>query len=101
MSWSRGYRARVYDTAQWKRTRERILKRDSYLCRCRYCKASDMLEVTTEVYRITPRAKGGSDHDHNLQAINADCHKRKTLEDQGGRPRPYVRIGIDGWPVEL
>ncbi len=90
---SRGY------GAAWERTRKRILERDNYLCQCRHCKAEGRTTVATDVDHVVPRARGGSDHDANLQAINGDCHKRKSIEDQGGKPKLKVRIGIDGFPV--
>ena len=37
------------------------------------------------------------DSPDNLQAINKDCHQRKTREELGGTPKP--RIGMDGYPV--
>lgn len=88
---SRGY------GAEWDKKRIRILERDHYLCQCRHCKAAGRVSPASEVDHITPKAKGGSDDDSNLQAINSDCHKRKNLEDQGVKPK--VRIGADGWPV--
>ena len=54
----------------------------------------------SHVDHIMPKEKGGSDDDSNLQAINAECHKRKTIEDNGGTYKDRVRIGIDGFPVD-
>lgn len=53
--------------------------------------------MATEVDHITPKAKGGTDDADNLQAINAECHKRKTAEDEGRSHR--AQTGLDGWPV--
>jgi 5-methylcytosine-specific restriction protein A len=99
MTWNhvKSTTARGYGAA-WQRTRERILKRDGYLCQCSECKRCNRVRVADEVDHIVPKAKGGSDDDDNLRAINASCHKRKTMLENGGRPRP--RIGLDGYPVE-
>jgi 5-methylcytosine-specific restriction protein A len=35
----------------------------------------------TEVDHITPKAKGGTDDDDNLQAICADHHREKTARE--------------------
>jgi 5-methylcytosine-specific restriction endonuclease McrA len=98
---SRGY------GAEWQHKRKRVLERDGYLCQCRHCKASDRTSLATEVDHVVSRvnaAKAGwsterTEHEDNLQAINADCHARKTLEEQGCKVR--LRIGLDGFPVEL
>lgn len=96
---SRGY------GAAWERKRKRILERDGYLCQCKYCKAEDKVTPANEVDHAIPKAKARKlgwtddqiDADDNLRAINHDCHKRKTLEDEGTKPKQ--RIGLDGWPV--
>ena len=90
---SRGY------GREWEKTRKRILERDNYLCQCRHCKADGRTTVATEVDHIKPKAKGGTDDDSNLQAINDLCHKRKTVEDQGATRREKVRFDNRGWPI--
>ena len=54
------------------------------------------------VDHITPKAKGGTDDDDNLQSLCTACHDAKTLADnadvRGYQPRRV--IGADGWPVE-
>jgi 5-methylcytosine-specific restriction protein A len=50
------------------------------------------------VDHITPKAKGGTDDLHNLQAICRACHLDKTLRDNGRRVKR--RIGVDGWPIQ-
>ena len=57
------------------------------------------VQLATEVDHVMPKSKGGTDADSNLQSINRDCHKRKTIEEQGGIVRPVVRIGLDGYPI--
>jgi 5-methylcytosine-specific restriction protein A len=88
---SRGY------GAAWDRKRKRILERDCYLCQCSYCKAEGRITPASEVDHVKPKAKGGTDDDGNLQAINRDCHKRKTLEETGKQRRP--KFSAAGRPV--
>lgn len=60
----------------WRRKRERILKRDQYLCQS--CKKQDRLTLATQVDHVVPQFEGGSDEDENLQGICDDCHEAKT-----------------------
>jgi len=83
--------------AEWQRLRDQIMARDGGICRCKHCKASGIVLPAHEVDHITPKAHGGTDDPANLQAINRDCHKRKTAEDEGKRYRPAT--GLDGWPL--
>ena len=89
---------RGYDH-QWVKTRARILTRDMHLCQP--CKATGRITPAREVDHITPKAKGGTDDDDNLQAICTDCHKDKTAreaeEAQGRKRKPT--FGVDGWPI--
>lgn len=86
----------------WDKLRKRILLRDNGLCQCRYCQGGKIkLTLASEVDHITPKSKGGTDEENNLQAISSDCHKRKTIEDNGGTFKAKVRIGLDGWPVDV
>jgi 5-methylcytosine-specific restriction enzyme A len=85
--------------ASWVKIRARILTRDHYLCQP--CLAKNRPTPATEVDHVTPKAKGGTDDDDNLQAICHDCHKAKTeveaAEAQGRKVRR--KIGPDGWPA--
>jgi 5-methylcytosine-specific restriction protein A len=56
--------------------------------------------LATEVDHIIPKAKGGTDDPSNLAAINAGCHRRKTLRDRGAEPKAKRTTGADGWPIE-
>lgn len=107
-SWSDGDRAsrheRGYGTA-WDKLRLQILQRDCYICRCSECQPAGKtfptrIRPATEVDHVIPKAKGGTDDPGNLAAINADCHRRKTLRDRGAQPKPKPRIAPDGWPIE-
>lgn len=83
--------------SEWRKLRDQVMRRDAGICQCRHCKASGAIKAANEVDHITPKAHGGTDDPSNLQAINRDCHKRKTVEDEGKQWRPDT--GIDGWPV--
>ena len=84
---------------EWERLRLRILERDCYLCQCTYCKAEGRTTLATQVDHIKPKADGGTDDPLNLQAIAADCHKRKTMEERGAEPKVRPTIGLDGFPI--
>ena len=98
---SRGY------GAEWDKTRKRILARDERRCRCAHCVADGRILPASEVDHIVPKAKALAlgwtasqiEADTNLQAINADCHRRKTAEENGREYRPSVRVGVDGFPT--
>lgn len=94
----RSAHARGYGAA-WQRLRLQVLKRDGYRCQCSDCKRSGRVRLAHAVDHIVPKAKGGTDELGNLQAINNECHRAKTIADAGGTVRPKVRIGIDGWPT--
>lgn len=72
---------RGYGTA-WDKLRLTILKRDNYLCQCKYCKAEGRVSVAHHVDHVIPKEQGGTDDPSNLQAINKDCHERKTQEEK-------------------
>jgi 5-methylcytosine-specific restriction protein A len=107
MAWSNESRHKRGYGSAWDKTRKRILARDCSLCQCPHCKASGAIRIATEVDHIISKAKAKEmkwtderiDADSNLQAINSDCHKRKTQEEQGRKLRPKARISADGWPV--
>lgn len=61
---------------QWQKLRELILKRDSGLCQP--CLSNGRVTVATHVDHKTPKARGGTDGEENLQAICVTCHKGKT-----------------------
>lgn len=93
---------------EWDRLRKRILERDCGLCQCKHCTAAGRVTLASEVDHIVSKAKAKAlkwtdaqiDDESNLQAINSECHKRKTKEEQGKTARPRVMIGLDGFPIE-
>lgn len=102
MTWHKTSRhARGYGT-EWVKARDRILKRDAYMCQP--CLTAGRPTPATQVDHIIPKAKGGTDDPDNLQAICTDCHDaksaREAAEAQGRAYRPKVTIGLDGWPTE-
>lgn len=72
---------RGYGT-KWTKLREQVLRRDRYLCQCEECKRYKFIKPATEVDHITAKAHGGTDELSNLQAINKECHKRKTARER-------------------
>ena len=91
---------------EWDRLRLQILERDEKTCQCQECKKSGIVRVAHEVDHIISKAiwrkrhgnEDGVNDPSNLQAINRDCHKRKTQIEQGRKPKPT--IGLDGWPTQ-
>ncbi|WP_155873878.1 HNH endonuclease [Achromobacter xylosoxidans] len=78
--------------SDWGRLRVLILKRDRYLCQCGECQRTGRVLPATEVDHRIPKAEGGTDEPHNLCAINAECHKRKTAKESG-----RARAGAKRW----
>lgn len=82
---------------QWRKLRAVILARDMHLCQCDKCAQRSVPLVATDVDHILPKAQGGTDDEQNLRALNRECHKRITLEQQGKTWR--TPVGLDGWPA--
>ncbi|HEY8604713.1 HNH endonuclease signature motif containing protein [Tsuneonella suprasediminis] len=80
---TRGTRAqRGYGWA-WEKLRARILKAEPL---CRACRKEGRATVATTVDHITPKHKGGTDDEENLQSLCDPCHKAKTAaEGQASR----------------
>jgi hypothetical protein len=70
----------------WRRLRAKVLARDGGLCQCSECSASGEYKIAHEVDHIKPISQGGTDAMDNLQAINRDCHKRKSLREAASGP---------------
>lgn len=99
-NWSTESRHKRGYGSAWTKIRKRILKRDNGLCQCNDCQGGRVrITPANEVHHIISKAKGGTDDDSNLQAINNECHKRETAADQGKQLKPKAAIGLDGWPV--
>lgn len=79
-----GQHERIRGSALQK-VRDRILTRDSGICRCADCRATGRLRPAHEVDHIVPLWENGTNDDSNLQAINAECHAIKTGRENGRR----------------
>lgn len=81
-----------------RRLREQLLRAEPL---CRLCRQKNPPRITpaTIADHILSIAKGGAVHDiDNMQPVCKPCHDRKSLIEQGKRPRPT--IAPDGWPVD-
>ena len=65
---------------KWRKTRDRIMRRDSYLCQA--CLRRGIITEAKEVDHILNKARGGTDADSNLEAICVPCHRKKTLRER-------------------
>ena len=92
MAWSKESRhARGYGW-HWVKLRNRIMRRDLYLCQT--CKATGRATPATEVHHIRAKADGGTDDPANLTAICRECHEAATREQTGRKAA--VLFGQDG-----
>ena len=73
---------RGYGTA-WDKLRRRILERDCSLCQP--CRQAGRVTPARAVDHIVPKSQGGSDDEHNLQAICTPCHQAKTQRESNGQ----------------
>ena len=92
---------RFYLSPKWKDTRQKVLRRDGYICQECGCKALGKRfgRPTPEVDHILPRKeypKLAYDMS-NLRTLCKPCHSRRTIMDTKGITRPL--IGPDGYPV--
>jgi 5-methylcytosine-specific restriction protein A len=107
MAWSKESRHKRGYGAAWDKKRKRILERDAGVCMCAHCKKDGFVRIATEVDHVISKAKARElgwteeqiDDEDNLAAINRDCHKRKTQEEQGRTYNPKRGVGPDGWPL--
>lgn len=65
--------------SEWRKLAKAVLERDRYLCQCEDCGGKRL--PATEVDHKIPKSRGGTDDFDNLQAINDDCHRRKTQRE--------------------
>lgn len=94
MAWAKTSRQSRGYGATWDRTRKRIMARDFGICQV--CK----MAIAVAVDHRTPKARGGTDDDSNLQAICEACHTAKTAADSGRKLLAHPAIGADGWPIK-
>lgn len=107
MAWSKESRHTRGYGAAWNKLRLVILARDMHLCQCEQCAKRLVPLPATEVNHKTSKAEAKRlrwtaaqiDDPSNLEAINKECHKRVTAQQQGKTLTPKITIGADGWPV--
>lgn len=64
-------------TAQWRRTTDRVKRRDGY--RCTWVENGARCDgPADEVDHVVEVSEGGTDADENLRSLCADHHRRKT-----------------------
>lgn len=100
MGWSTVSRHKRGYGSTWDKLRRRVLRRDAGMCQCDECKKLKRIRAAHHVDHIIPRSRGGSDDMSNLRAVNRECHKRITIEQNGGTYKPKYKIGIDGLPIK-
>ena len=71
--------------ARWRKARHQVLVEAKWLCQCADCSASGRVRIAHEVDHVVPVWEGGGDERTNLQAINRDCHARKTAAEAARR----------------
>ena len=73
-------------TAEWKRIRNIILKRDEHICqRCG--------DNGNEVNHIIPVTEGGTDDLENLETLCASCHQPETVAQTTRAVRRHAAWG--------
>ena len=70
--------ARGYGT-EWRKLRAQIMQRDAGLCQS--CLKDGHVTPATQVDHITPKYRGGTDDEANLQALCKECHRFKTAKE--------------------
>lgn len=55
--------------------RQRVLRRDNYLCQLRY---EACVQLASHVDHVVPLAEGGADDDRNCAAACSVCHAKKS-----------------------
>ena len=81
------------------RGRAAVTRRERFLHEhplCVECERQGRVTAATVPDHIVALVNGGADDESNLQALCAECHRKKTARDLGHKARPT--IGLDGWP---
>ena len=92
----------LYNTKRWRQLRERVLKRDGWVCVL--CRAGGVVTAAEEVDHIEP-ALVALEHFwdvDNLQALCRRCHCEKTSSEKRERTLKRKRVKFDlvtGRPV--
>lgn len=83
-NWSQPYRKSAAERGygnEWRKLRDRIMKRDKRLCQ--RCLVFGLTVIANEVDHIVPKANGGTDDPDNLQSLCKLCHRLKTAREGG------------------
>lgn len=64
---------------------------------CAMCEAAGRVTLAKELDHIVALVNGGTNDPSNRQGLCEPCHKAKTAQDMGWKPKR--QIGPDGWPV--
>lgn len=82
-------------SAEYLRIREEVLEEAKYRCRCPECKESKHPKIAHEVDHIVPLWRGGAATEkENLQAMNRECHAKKTAEERAERLALGIWAGL-------
>lgn len=74
--------------------RARVWSRDPHCAMCgKLVSFPDGFELDHKVSLYV----GGEDTEVNCQCLCPDCHRTKTNQDIGYKPKPF--IGLDGFPI--
>jgi len=79
---ARGSAAKRGYNYRWQKARAHFLTRHP-ICEDPDGRHPQQVIQATEVDHKIPRARGGSDHPDNLQALCKSCHSAKTLRETG------------------
>lgn len=66
--------------SKWKKLRDSIMRRDKHLCQ--ECLRAGIVTPAKAVDHILNKARGGTDHPSNLEAICEHCHQEKTNRER-------------------
>lgn len=97
---ARDFSKSFYNSKEWKKQREYILRRDSYLC---VLCGQPAEEVHHKIY-LTPENINNpmiSLHESNLISLCGDCHKKIHAKDQinGKNVLPLITFDEEGNPI--
>lgn len=98
MSWDNENKHRTLTGRPWRRLRDKIMRRDGFMCQCEKCKGEKL--IAHEVDHIKPLSQGGTDEPDNLRAMHKDCHAEKSKAEAQPTYKPRAVIGLDGYPIE-
>lgn len=89
-----------YQLERWRRLRRLQLSHNPL---CALCLESGEVRPATVADHVVPHNGNWNQFlTGRLQSLCEQCHNSdKRYRDLHGRPRERVRIGVDGWPIEV